>query len=1028
MSDEMDEIWTLYADDGKQALDAMEEALDALKNGEGEASEHVSALFRAVHTFKGNSRVLGLATVESRAHLSEDLIGLVRDNGVPLTSEILDMLFLASDTLVGMLEETVETRSDVSPEPSESLAEGLQALIARVMPAEIDEGDDAPMASDEVEDPQSFDDLEVEVKAENTCDGEDVAAAEEPAVLDDPFEDKEAATATTSPEADNPDNHLDALAVDPVYLRIFTEMAETALTEIDAILASNAEDRHARMKSALSGLAYAAGQLNLSDWIEALDCGEIDDDETMQAVRTRIAHQLGATQVPETAAEDVDEVKEFFIAFGPILVELSEAGANIRNDNGWSAEARRAFAEHVEALAAPLGLVRLIEAGRTLSEAETCEDYEICEFAFYEELAAYERLATPEGLPPGTPIPSAMLRAFCSDFIFDTLQAIRTGIESGKREAKSDWFPKFEVLMRRTYHASCHYHMETAGQLAMALIDLFARARMDEVAPDPILLQMARGFVETMELVFDAVSQGDQPDTDSIERLFEEAASVCFLQSDQVTAKSIEKKLSIPDPFLRVLSPESVKAVHSAITAGLGFFVLRADLNDDEHVAEHFLQWITSDAVRMITNVTVFEGDRTLFDFLIATKLADDAIVSALAKADPSGRSLSLIERLEVADEFAGRGEPQSEETFADPAKSSMDLAADIEILEAIGEISAGQALVGHLLNHLGDMDILQEAEAALRNRGLPPIDRDTRSILREIVDRQSIALQEVTEAGTQIASQLTLLQENSLALRARPAEILLRPLVAFAEAQSKQHGLNAKLTYSGGELQLDQIVMDQMRAILKSLIVHRIGVENPPQRFHVSLSHLEDRIVVDLEDNGLPSALSDQVLAHEAELTRRGGSLRAIAVPGGGVRHHIAVPLHVNVIDGMVVRVGAVRYVLPISAIQRIHQSRDQVRISASGGMRMLRVDEGNLVRVHELRGLSRHTEAADLYVIVKAAHTTMAIPVDELLGQQLVMLRPLCGVLSGMPNLSGMAILSGGEVGMVVATSRLGEALNAA
>lgn len=101
MNDEMDEIWELYADDGAQALDAMEEALEALQDGEGDPKDHIGALFRAVHTFKGNSRVLGLATVESRAHVGEDLIGLVRDQGVPLNDEILDILMLTGDTLRG---------------------------------------------------------------------------------------------------------------------------------------------------------------------------------------------------------------------------------------------------------------------------------------------------------------------------------------------------------------------------------------------------------------------------------------------------------------------------------------------------------------------------------------------------------------------------------------------------------------------------------------------------------------------------------------------------------------------------------------------------------------------------------------------------------------------------------------------------------------------------------------------------------------------------------------------------------------
>lgn len=132
MSDEMDEIWALYADDGAQALDAMEATLLALEGAlDTVPSGSVAALFRAVHTFKGNSRVLGLSVVESRAHLAEDLIGLVRDAGVPLDAEIHDILLEVTDTLRVMLETTAATHADVAPEPSTALMERLADKIAR---------------------------------------------------------------------------------------------------------------------------------------------------------------------------------------------------------------------------------------------------------------------------------------------------------------------------------------------------------------------------------------------------------------------------------------------------------------------------------------------------------------------------------------------------------------------------------------------------------------------------------------------------------------------------------------------------------------------------------------------------------------------------------------------------------------------------------------------------------------------------------------------------------------------------------
>ena len=56
MSD-MDEIWALFADDGSQSLDAMEDCLEALSNGDGDETSHISALFgrfirsRVTHAF-----------------------------------------------------------------------------------------------------------------------------------------------------------------------------------------------------------------------------------------------------------------------------------------------------------------------------------------------------------------------------------------------------------------------------------------------------------------------------------------------------------------------------------------------------------------------------------------------------------------------------------------------------------------------------------------------------------------------------------------------------------------------------------------------------------------------------------------------------------------------------------------------------------------------------------------------------------------------------------------------------------------
>jgi len=226
----------------------------------------------------------------------------------------------------------------------------------------------------------------------------------------------------------------------------------------------------------------------------------------------------------------------------------------------------------------------------------------------------------------------------------------------------------------------------------------------------------------------------------------------------------------------------------------------------------------------------------------------------------------------------------------------------------------------------------------------------------------------------------------------------------------------------------LDQIIINELRGLLRRIVDYRLASDNPPYRFHLDVSQEEERVIAQLQDNGEMLPLAEALANDAVSLTRRGGELRVSPVPSGGVRHHIAIPLHVNVINGMVVRIGEVRYVLPIHAIFRIHQGEESVSISAADGMRMLRLGEGDLLPIQPLNGHSHATSASGLYVILCAGEDRIAVPVDEILGQQIVMLRPLRGVLSGIRGVSGLAILPGGETGMVISLSRMARQRNIA
>lgn len=1233
MSDEMDEIWALYADDGAQALDAMETALLALGDGgSADAGAHVGALFRAVHTFKGNSRVLGLSVVESRAHYSEDLIGLVRDQGVPWDAEIKDILLLASDTLRGMLEETAATRADVSPDGSEDLMVRLKDKIARASggaPAEAapaapaaeepaaapaattalnlsafallsDLGDDTtsrqedddywsdePAAeADIAPDAEAAPEAEVAAQPEPTPEpalesqpeptpettseltSEPEAQAEAPApakrLADDPtyreifrgmvvdalrkLTDAAAAfdgdtparawrevdnlahaakqmglddwhapmaayLAEVAPGVDRLNTLLAALADlndstfgvpkpaastpeptpiaeapaaeaapavapepapvavpepvavaaqapqpapaaaapakaaapapaakpaakgkpaekrladDPTYREIFRGMATDTNRKLSAILASWTADAPAKSRREVDGLHHAATQMGLVEWAEPLAAylAELDPgSETLAALLLSLADLTERTfGTPKAEAEAAPDAPDFFDKIAQALSIIASFG------NGFfcgETPDPQELAENVGVIrraAKASSYVRVEEAASRIPAALTAQDFHAAELRLYEELAGVEAVM-PDAARASGVSPREMLQNWCAEHVFSSLSELEATLERLKAGEDLDTnYIRLDRLMRLVHHACGHHKIGTAGQLAMSLIDLFSRLHTLGQTPDAILSHVARGFIDTIEIVFDAITQGQTPDTASLQKLFEEASNICFVQDGVMTASAIERRLGLPKEFHRVLSPESVRAASEAIEAGLRFFIVRADINNDEKMAEAFITWLSGDTVHNITNVTVFQGDDTLFDFLLASALDEAGMGEALAAIDSSARYLKLTRMLVPTTETEEAAPADPEAALAQIPQAGISA----EMVEQIGEIAASQSMVSHMLTELAEDDIFDSIDAMMRAAGQDW--KRARPTIRTALTRYATKLQELAQLETQLVGQITQLQEQTVEIRSRRIETIFRPLEAFVQTYSRRNRGEATTSFAGGELTLDLTILENLRRVLRNLAVARLEIgTGAPRSLHISFHRDEERVLAIYQDDGGSAESSAALDEVHAAVTRMGGELRQVALPGAGVRFHISLPLAMVVLEGMVVGVEGVRYVVPVDAIRMILQpdADRRFRVSAADGREMLRIGNDEIVAIQPLPGPQRAPGSAaqsrNVFVVLGVQGRSVAVPVDELVGQQLVLLRPLRGVLSGMQNMTGIALLAGGDVGMVVSANML-------
>ena len=351
MSEEMDEIWQLFADDGGQSLDTVEEILLFLKeNPTGEAD--VAALFRAMHTFKGNSRVLGLGVIESRAHLAEDLIGLVRDDGVPLGPELLELLLETVDALRGMLETTLATRHDAEEATTSELADRMRAVFNRLKSGEAPE-------------------TPAECKSNNP----------KPELEREPEPDPPEATAPRLAEGIIFDPvPQSSLAEDATYREIFSGMAQDLLREMRRAVdefPSAPDSARATLTREAERLRFAADRIGMHEWRDALAAfvalGEPSIGQS-QAVIVQLTAMLArdfaagdSTEAGEKLADrpvpaSDDPVQVFFDALEPILAAIADADESLSKGEAVNSDDLGRLIGEIKALSDPMGFLRLARA------------------------------------------------------------------------------------------------------------------------------------------------------------------------------------------------------------------------------------------------------------------------------------------------------------------------------------------------------------------------------------------------------------------------------------------------------------------------------------------------------------------------------------------------------------------------------------------------------------------------------------------------------------------------------------------
>jgi two-component system chemotaxis sensor kinase CheA len=146
-------------------------------------------------------------------------------------------------------------------------------------------------------------------------------------------------------------------------------------------------------------------------------------------------------------------------------------------------------------------------------------------------------------------------------------------------------------------------------------------------------------------------------------------------------------------------------------------------------------------------------------------------------------------------------------------------------------------------------------------------------------------------------------------------------------------------------------------------------------------------------------------------------GTIHLDSEPGRGTVFRIQLPLTLAIIDGMLVRAGRQTYVLPMQAITRLVEPGTAVCIENILGRGLALSQPEGLVPSdpagRPVRDGGMTTVRNPVLLCLEHLEQRLALQVDEVLGQQQVVIKSLGDGLRGIPGISGGCILADGRVG---------------
>lgn len=370
---------------------------------------------------------------------------------------------------------------------------------------------------------------------------------------------------------------------------------------------------------------------------------------------------------------------------------------------------------------------------------------------------------------------------------------------------------------------------------------------------------------------------------------------------------------------------------------------------------------------------------------------------------------------------------------------------------------------VDQLINLVGEL-VITQAMLAQNSRALDPA-----------------LYQQLLTGLTDLDRNTRDLQESVMSIRMIPMSIVFSRFPRMLRDLAGKLGKKVDFVTQGEATELDKGLVEKITDPLTHLVRNSCdhGIEMPADRIRagkpetgtltLSASHQGGSIVIEVRDDGkgmsrekiLQKArergieVSDSMPDSEVwqlifapgfstaevvtDVSGRGvgmdvvkrniaalnGTVEIESSEGYGMKVSIRLPLTLAIMDGMSVGVGNEVYILPLSSVIESFLVKSDAVSTVGQGPRLVKVRDEYMpvIELEKVFQVPRFDseKSSDIMVVVESDGSRVALLVDELLGQQQVVVKNLESNYRKIPNISGATILGDGKVALILDTGAL-------